>query len=209
MTSQGGRTRRDNHQSANNCRDAIDRLSPPRRVMVCMRNLLRVTASGDDADKVRSDIRHVVKDLPGQGVSFICSTINRVSSALIVVTPKETSHHGENGGSAVVDCRACRHPRYNASQVVTGWFTSYLRPGVVGGHPRGSPCRLSLSSRSPNVHSALFALELAANYQRFWARGSVAVANQWKLNSLAAIVELVSKIRTACIGRRRCQRSGQ
>lgn len=51
-----------------------------------------------------------------------------------------------------------------------------------------------ISPAVANLQRSIFSIEIAASYNRLWSRGSVAAANQWKLNSLAAIVELVTLI---------------
>ena len=156
--------------------------------------LLRVTSGTDDPDHVRADVRRIIKDATSASVTVhllpdgdgrfavsseraegsfpngeICTQIQETGSLSIARNATQIKRV-EDGGQQIVCV-----PIHGAG----------AQPEVLGA---------VLTSKLSNLHSALFTLELAASYQRLWARGHVAAANQWKLNSLAAIVELVTHI---------------
>ncbi len=156
--------------------------------------LLRVTASGHDADQVRGDLRRVIKDYTN-------------ATCVFHLQQDQYGEFGANGCDAEGDLEASEKTVNILLSVATLAVTRgttqvkaldnqsqvVCAPVSVAGGP-GEILAAVIATDVTNVHSALFALELAASYQRFWARGNIAVANNWKLNSLAAIVELVSNI---------------
>lgn len=155
---------------------------------------LRVVASGTEADQVRADLRRVVKDITGAAsvAHLYCDeegqfSFDRINAeGDIPLTDKTASQLLSTAAMALHRGATQVKSLPEGSQIICAPVSA---PGTTG-----EVLAAFVVFEVTNFHSALFAVELAADYQRFWARGNVAVANQWKLNSLAAIVELVSCI---------------
>lgn len=154
--------------------------------------LLRVTASGGDVDQVRAGYRQVVRDYTSASCVVHLQHDEHGQFTLARLQHEgDLAHDGTDeilsiAGLAIARGSTQVKSLANQSQLICAPVSL---PGNVG-----EVLLAIIAADITNLHSALFSLELAANYQRIWARGNVAVANQWKLNSLAAIVEMVSNV---------------
>ena len=157
-------------------------------------HLLRVTASNSDGQQVRAGLRRVIQDVTGAAsvLHLHCDETGQFSFDRI-----ETEGDIPLSGQAAEQLltTAAMALQRGATQVKSlAEGSQVICAPVSTAGSAGEVLAALVVFEVSNFHSALFTVELAANYQRFWARGNVAAANQWKLNSLAAIVELVSTI---------------
>ena len=154
-------------------------------------HLLRVISTNHDADVVRGELRRVVKDLTN-------------ATCVVHLTADESGQFSLDRLESEGDIHDATEPLLTAAAVALGRSATQVKslpdqsqlvcspvslPGGIG-----EVLAVITPSQLTNIQSALYTIELAASYQRLWARGNVAVANTWKLNSLAAIVELVTAI---------------
>jgi multidrug efflux pump subunit AcrA (membrane-fusion protein) len=152
--------------------------------------LLRVISSQHDADVVRAELRRVVKDLTG-------------ATCVVHLAGDEHGQFSSDRLESEGDIYDATEPLLTAAAVALGRSATQIKslPNQTQllcapvSLPGGLGEVLAIITPEPgNIQSALYTIELAASYQRLWARGNIAVANTWKLNSLAAIVELVTSI---------------
>ncbi len=156
--------------------------------------LLRVTASGGQADAVRSGVRNVVKDYTN--ATCVLHFDQDEHGQFSFVRCRSEGDLPTDGKTAdqVLSVAALAIARGSTQVKALADQTHILCAPVYSPGGNGEILAALIAADLTHLHATLFALELAASYQRLWSRGNLAVANQWKLNSLAAIVELVSNI---------------
>ena len=156
--------------------------------------LLRVTSGGGDADDVRANLRRVVKDTTAALAVLHLFTDNDGRITLCEANVEGCLPTGPITDQ-IIETASLSVGR-NATQIKKAeeGERQVVCVPVQSSGARGEVLAAVLSKSLSNLQSVLFTLELASSYESLWGRGHVAAANQWKLNSLAAIVELVSRV---------------
>ncbi len=158
--------------------------------------LLRMTASARNANQFRQQLREMVVETTGalSAVHLACDQHGHWNV-------EDCQIHGEIPRTAAfVDqliTLAQTALTRGSTQIQNAADTDSAQLICTPVSPPGCPNEvfvLMLPPDTSHVQRGLFVTELAGTYQRLWARGSSAVAAQWKLNALAAIVELVTNI---------------
>ena len=155
--------------------------------------LLRATAPGTDAEQVRGLIRRAVFDeLGAVCVVHLTPDSDGQFSVLASQSEGEAPPSVRKVVEALAKLAAAR--RSPQMKMEPGQFLAACCPIMSQAATHEVIAAVIPIAGQMGAHSATRTIELAAEFQRLWSRGHEAVASQWKLNSLAAIVELISEI---------------
>jgi len=154
--------------------------------------LLRATSSDGDVIEVHASLRRIVKD--AIGAAFVIHLVSDDHGVFAIDTGLTEDEYSKTLSAESVCSFANVAFARQSTQVKVADQLKIICTPVSPPGARGEVLLAGMDSTNVNFQSATSTIELAGLYQQLWTRGSVAAANQWKLNSLAAIVELVSGI---------------
>ncbi|MEO1524758.1 MAG: HlyD family efflux transporter periplasmic adaptor subunit [Planctomycetota bacterium] len=157
--------------------------------------LLRATGEFADADELAKSIRRILVDSVVSTVLHVqAGERNDWDSATIQATGDLPE--GRAFSDQVIAAARAAHARKRTQvqRLAEKDPIELICVPVSRDSESGSVLAAIRDRSDANLATVLQALELAAEYERLWSRGNDSSAAQWKLNSLAAIIELVSKI---------------
>ncbi|MCA9217352.1 MAG: efflux RND transporter periplasmic adaptor subunit [Planctomycetales bacterium] len=157
--------------------------------------LLRAAISNDDADCVRTKIREVVKN--ATSASMVFHVVVSDNGNVIECEPSTEQTIREEGLHDSVKQTAVAALTRNAAQIrkFSDGTQQLICAPIQSGNDDSSPEVLAVVlADSANLSLALNALAVACSYQRLWLRGQRVEQDQFVIESLAAIVDLVSTI---------------
>lgn len=156
--------------------------------------LLRITSNSTDSEQVRSQLRKLVTDVSSS--TFVAHLFADGDGRLVLAESNWEGQVPVGVDREQITETATFAANRNATQIKTSDDNSQ-QIVCVPIEPAGSRAEVlaaALPGSGAGLQSALHLLELTVAYQRLWSKGSFSAANQWKLNSLAAIVDLVTQI---------------
>lgn len=155
--------------------------------------LLQAASSGLDADHVRSQIRQAVCE--AVSAAFAVHVGGNADGEFLVDSqqvegqiPDDVTTHAISSLAKLTAARQSTQVKLVAQQLRLICSLVSL-PGATP-----EVILVGIRAGTAGLHASTRTVEFAANFEKLWARGHLAAANQWKLNSLAAIIELVSDI---------------